>query len=89
MRTRGKGEGKGEERREKGRREGRRGENGESGTKSTPLSPDAFPSMGLGNNITPIKGKLGKSTTPTGRGPSELNAGLESLSGPPAKTTKP
>ena len=32
------------------------------------LSPqDAFPSQGLGNNITPIKGRLGKNTTPTRR----------------------
>ena len=30
---------------------------------------NAFPSTGLGNNITPIKGELGKNTTPTGRGP--------------------
>ena len=68
-----------EKKEERGRREGRRGENGESGTKSyslsTPPSLDAFPSTGLGNNITPIKGKLGKNTTPTGRGPSEPNAG--------------
>ena len=44
---------------------------------------------GLGNNITPKKGKLGKNTTPTGRGPSEPNAGAESLGAPPEKTTKP
>ena len=62
-------EGEGEERRERERR----GENGESGAKSTPLSPDAFPNTKLGNNITPIKVKLGKNTTPTGRGPSEPN----------------
>ena len=65
----GEKEGEGEERRERERR----GENGESGTKSTSLSPDAFPSMKLGNNITPIKGRLGKNTTPTGRSPSEPN----------------
>ena len=59
--------GEGEERRERERR----GENGESSTKSTSLSPDAFPSTKLGNNITPIKGRLGKNTTPTGRGASE------------------
>ena len=35
---------------------------------------DVFPSAGLGNNITPIKGELGKNTTPTGRRPSETNA---------------
>ena len=58
---------RGEERRERERRV----ENGESGTKSTPLPLDAFPSTKLGNNITPIKGRLGKNITPTGRGPSE------------------
>ena len=57
----------GEERRERERR----GENEDNGTKSTPLPPDAFPSTKLGNNITPIKGRLGKNTTPTGRGPLE------------------
>ena len=30
-------------------------------------SPDAFPSAKLGNNMTPIKGRLGKNTTPTSR----------------------
>ena len=60
-------EGEGEERRERERR----GENGESGTKNAPLPPDSFPSTKLGNNITPIKGRLGKNTTPTGRGASE------------------
>ena len=60
-------EGEGEERRERERR----GENGKSDTKNAPLSPDAFPSTKLGNNITPIEGRLGKNTTPTGRGPSE------------------
>ena len=63
------GEEEGEERRERERR----GENGKSNTKNAPLSPDAFPSTKLGNNITPIKGRLGKNTTPTGRGPSEPN----------------
>ena len=74
---------KGEEKRKRGResekkegegeeiREIERRENGESGTKNAPLSPDAFPSTKLGNNITPIKGRLGKKITPTGRGPSE------------------
>ena len=62
-------EGEGEERR--GRE--RRTENIESGIRSVPPSPDAFPSMKLGNNITPIKGRLGKNTTPTSRDPTELN----------------
>ena len=62
-------EGEGEERR--GRE--RRGENRESDTRNVSPSPDAFPSAKLGNNTTPIKGRLGKNTTPTGRGPTELN----------------
>ena len=32
---------------------------------------------GLGNNITPIKGELGKNTTPINRGPSEPERGCE------------
>ena len=60
-------EGEGEERRERERR----GENGKSGTKNAPLPPDAFPNTKLGNNITLIKGRLGKNTTLTGRGASE------------------
>ena len=62
-------EGEGEERKERERR----GENRESDTKNVPPSLDTFPSTKLGNNITPIKGKLGKNTTPTSRGPSEPN----------------
>ena len=61
-----------EEREEKRGRE-RRIENRESGTRNVPPSPDAFPSTKLGNNITPIKGRLGKNTTPTSRGPTKLN----------------
>ena len=51
---------------EKGRKKkGKRGA-GHKGCATT--SPqDAFPSQELGNNITPIKGKLGKNTTPTWR----------------------
>ena len=62
-------EGEGEERR--GRE--RRIENRESGIRNVPPSPNAFPSTKLGNNITPIKGRVGKNTTPTSRGPTELN----------------
>ena len=62
-------EGKGDERR--GRE--RRGENRESDTRSVPPSPDTSPSTKLGDNTTPIKGRLGKNTTPTGRGPTKLN----------------
>ena len=64
-----KKKGEGEDRRERERR----GENEKSGTKSVPPSPDAFPSTKLGNNITPIKGRLGKNTTPTCRDPPELD----------------
>ena len=51
----------------------RRIENRESGTRSVLPSPDAFPSAKLGNNMTPIKGRLGKNTTPTSRGPTKPN----------------
>ena len=54
----------------------RRIENRESGIRSVPPSPDAFPSTKLGNNITPIKGRLGKNTTPTSRSPTKLNQSL-------------
>ena len=62
-----------EREREERRGRERRIENGESGTRNVLPSPDTFPSTKLGNNITPIKGRLGKSTTPTSRGPTELN----------------
>ena len=52
-----------EERRERGREK----EKGGSGARGALPSADAFPSMKLGNNITPIKGRLGKNTTPTCR----------------------
>ena len=58
-------------------REKRRGErekrgeeekkNRESSARDASPSPDAFPSTKLGNNMAPIKGKLGKNTTPTCR----------------------
>ena len=62
-----------EEKRKKGRKEeemrerGREKEKGESGAKGALPSADAFPSTKLGNNITPMKGRLGKNTTPTTR----------------------
>ena len=71
MRKRGRGSEKKEREGEERRERERRGEKGESSTKSTSLSPDAFPSMKLGNNITPIKGRQRKNTTPNGRGASE------------------
>ena len=70
---RNEGEGERDERR--GRE--RRTENRESGTKNVPPSPDTFPSTKLGNNMTPIKGRLGKNTTPTSRSPTKLNQNLQ------------
>ena len=55
----------------------RRIENRESGTRSVPPSSDAFPSAKLGNNMTPIKGRLGKNTTPISRSPTKLNQNLQ------------
>ena len=66
-------EGEGDERR--GRE--RRTENGEDDTRNAPPSPDTFPSTKLGNNMTPIKGRLGKNTTPTNRSPKKLNQDLQ------------
>ena len=69
-----------EERREK-RKEGRTGrkeeeedkqKNRESSAKDAPPPPHTFPSRKLGNNMTPIKGRLGKNTTPTHGGPEKL-----------------
>ena len=39
-----------------------------------------FPSTKLGNNITPIKGRLGKNTTPTSHNPRKLNQNHQSSS---------
>ena len=63
--------------RKKGRRERkerrRRKKNRESSARDAPPSPDAFPSTKLGNNMTPIKGRLGKNTTPTCKRIAALN----------------
>ena len=66
-------EGEGEEMR--GRE--RRIKNRESGTRSVSPPPDAFPSAKLGNNMTSIKGRPGKNTTPTSRDPIKLNQNLQ------------
>ena len=55
--------------------------------KSVPPSPDASPITKLGNNITPIEGRLGKNTTPTGR--RSIGTETEFPGESPAKTTKP
>ena len=39
-----------------------------------------FPSTKLGNNMTPIKGRLGKNTTPTSKNPGKLNQNLQTNS---------
>ena len=72
-----------EEDRKKGREEeemrerGREKKKGKSGVRDAPLSPDAFPSTKLGNNMTPIKGRLGKNTTPTCRRTAALTPDLQ------------
>ena len=70
-------ENKGEGEREERRGRERRIENRESGIRNVPPSPDTFPSTKLENNMTPIKGRLRKNTTPTSRGPTKLNQNLQ------------
>ena len=72
----------GRENEEEGERDERRGrerriENRESGTRNVLPSPDTFLSTKLGNNMTPIKGRLGKNTTPTSKGSTKLNQNLQ------------
>ena len=74
----GKGKGEREEDRmkkkekeKKEKKEKEKEKNGKNSTKNAPLSPNAFPSTKLGNNITLIEGRLGKNTTPTSSNPSE------------------
>ena len=64
------------ERDDRGGRE-MRTENREGDTRNTPPSPDTFPCTKLGNNMTPIMGRLGKNTTPTSRSPAKLNLDLQ------------
>ena len=68
-------EGEGERDERRGRE--RRTENGEGDTRNTPPSPDTFPSTKLGNNMTPIKGRLRKNTTPISRSPTKPNQDLQ------------
>ena len=74
-------ENEGEGEREEMRGRERRTENRESGTRNVSPSPDTFPSTKLGNNMTPIKGRLGKNTTPTSKGPTKLNQNLQRILG--------
>ena len=81
MRCGRKEEGEEERMKEKEKEKKKRGrerriENKESGTRSVLPSLDVFPSAKLGNNMTPIKGRLGKNTIPTSRGPTKLNQNL-------------
>ena len=39
-----------------------------------------FPSTKLGNNMSPIKGRLGKNTTPKSKNPAKLNQNLQTNS---------
>ena len=55
----------------------RRIKNRKGGTKSVPPPPDVLPSTKLGNNMTPIKGRLGKNTTPTSRDPVKQSEKLQ------------
>ena len=66
-------EGEGEERRERERGT----ENGENDARGALPSPDAFPSAKLGNNMTPIKGRLGKNTNSTSRSPTKPKQNLQ------------
>ena len=63
-----------EEEREKRKEERKKNnKNRESSARDAPFSLGAFPSTELGNNITPIKGRLGKNTTPTCKRTAALN----------------
>ena len=58
-----------EEEREKRKEERKKkNKNRESSARDAPFSPSAFPSTELGNNITPIKGRLGKTKLPHVKG---------------------
>ena len=57
--------GEGEKKRgEEEKRRKKKNKSKESSARDAPLPPDAFPSTRLGNNMTPIEGRLGKNTTP-------------------------
>ena len=69
---------KGEKRRgDEEKRRKKKNKNRESSARDEPLSPDAFPSRKLGNNMTPIEGRLGKNTTPTCRRTAALTPNLQ------------
>ena len=65
------------EKEKKKRKKKKKTKNRESSTRDALPSPDVFPSEKLGNNMTPIKGRLGKNTTPTSISPTELHQNLQ------------
>ena len=69
--------GRRKERRRERRERGREKEKRESGARGALPSADAFPSTKLENNMTPIKGRLGKNTTPTCRRTAALTTNLQ------------
>ena len=69
---------------EEERRGERRIKSKKGGTKSVSPPPDVLPSTKLGNNMTPIKGRLGKNTTPISSDPIKLSHKLQM--NPPAET---
>ena len=71
---RGEGEKKGGE--EEKRRK-KKNKNRENSARDAPFSPGAFPSTELGNNMTPIEGRLGKNTTPTCKRTAALTPNLQ------------
>ena len=83
IKRRKRGREKREEERKKGREEeerrkrGKEKEKGESGARGALPSADAFPSTELGNNMTPIEGRLGKNTTPTCKRTAALTPNLQ------------
>ena len=66
-----------ERRRRRKERKRKKNKNRKCGTRSVPPPPNAFPSAKLVNNMTPIKGRLRKNTTPTSRDPIKLNQNLQ------------
>ena len=55
----------------------KKNKNRESSARDAPFSPGAFPSTKIGNNITPIKRRLGKNTTPTCKRTAALTPNLQ------------
>ena len=58
-------------------RKRKKNKNRKGDTRSVPPPPDVFPSAKLENNMTPVKGRLGKNTTPISRDPIKLSHKLQ------------